>query len=79
MRDLASKAIAVPSDSEGSPPPSDFSILSSSEDSNDLRGDHGDLSDSDELHSYFSEDFDSEDWVDLFSDDDDDEDLLFIV
>lgn len=78
-KDLASKAIAVPSDSEGSPPPSDFSILSSSEDSNDLLGDHGDLSDSDELHSYFSEDFDSEDWVDLFSDDDDDEDLLFIV
>lgn len=78
-KDLASEAIPIPSDSEGSPPPSDFSILSSSEDSNDLLHNIGDLSDSEELHSFFSEESDREDWVDLFSDDDDDDDLFFIM
>lgn len=78
-KDLSSEAITILSDSEGSPPPSDFSILSSSEDSDELLDDNGDMSDSDDVHSFVSEDFD---WVDLFSDeddDDDDDDLLFLM
>ncbi|XP_077138089.1 E3 ubiquitin-protein ligase RNF8 isoform X1 [Ranitomeya variabilis] len=81
-QDEATTPILVLSDTEDSPLRSDLSILSSSEDMDDL-------SDSEEFHSFFSDDeFDSDDREDLFSDDymyddddydDDDEDFFSLA
>ncbi|XP_073527784.1 E3 ubiquitin-protein ligase RNF8 isoform X2 [Phyllobates terribilis] len=73
--------ILIPSDSEGSPLPSDVFILSSSEDMDDPLEVGDDVSDSEEIHSFSEDEFDSDYLGDLFSDDmfdeDDDEDHLY--